>query len=226
MARRCSRPAAPTSSRALAVALMVALLVGCAPRANPADDPDRRAVHIDTRGCEAGSDTFGSGVVFGEVIVTVAHLVVEAETLTVSIDRGPELPARVLAADLQQDLAAIHVDGLDETRVETALADQGGTGRIVDAATSGTVAYEVKRRVSLRIEDVGGSDRHSRIGYELEAATADGDSGAGAFDQEGRLIGIVFASGEDGQTTWLTASSEIEDFLDDVRTSDAYEPCS
>ncbi len=67
--------------------------------------------------------------------------------------------------------------------------------------------------VSLTIEEVLGTDLHSRRGYELDAETAAGDSGAGAYDNEGRLIGVVFATGRDGDSSWITSSIEIEDFL-------------
>jgi hypothetical protein len=63
------------------------------------------------------------------------------------------------------------------------------------------------------IEEVLGTERHNRVGYEIDAATASGDSGAGAYDETDRLIGIVFATSADGATTWLSAGVEIQDFL-------------
>ena len=112
------------------------------------------------------------------------------------------------------------------SEVSMGSAVMGTTGWVAEGASSGTVAFEVSRVVDLTIEEVAGTERHSRRGYELEAATQDGDSGAGAYDVAGRLIGVVFASGPDEDTTWVTASSEIEDFISGIDRTVDFVPCS
>lgn len=189
-------------------------------------DPESRAVRLETTGCELASGRFGSGVVLeSSLVVTVAHLVVRAGSVEASVAGAPSEPVEVAAVDVQRDLAVLRLHGDDLPRIETAIADSGAEGRIVGGAASGTVPFQVKRRVNLTIEEILGTDRHARLGYELTAVTGDGDSGAGAYDEENRLIGIVFATGRDGQTTWVTASSEIEAFLATVGDSDDYPLC-
>lgn len=217
--------------RAFAVVFGFALLAGCDFVGTDDDpsvavDPEIRAVHIETTGCEYERTRFGSGVVIETgIVVTVAHLIVQAGSVEASVGGAAGGPAEVAAIDLQRDLALLRVPTDELPEVETALVDSGAEGQIVDGAASGSVPFEVTRRVNLTIEEILGTERHARLGYELAAITGDGDSGAGAYDEENRLIGIVFATGRDGGTTWLTASGEIGDFLSTVGPSDAYPLC-
>jgi S1-C subfamily serine protease len=176
--------------------------------------PERRAVRLETTGCGFAAGRTGSGVaVGGGRVITVAHLVVQADGIVAAVGGADPVDAAVIAVDLERDLAVLRVPSDDLPTIETAGAGRDASGRIVGAATSGTIPFTVEDVVSLTIEEVLGTERHSRAGYALEAATADGDSGAGAYDDADRLIGIVFATGEDGETSWVTAASEIEDFL-------------
>ena len=68
------------------------------------------------------------------------------------------------------------------------------------------------------MDEVRGQRRSTRRGYRIEATTAGGDSGAGLYDRRGRLAGLVFAVSAAGSArTWVTAESEIADFLDEFR---------
>jgi hypothetical protein len=218
------------------IALGTALLVGCGSAATNTGgetttgsiDPELRAVRLETNGCELSSGRFGSGVAVGsDLVVTVAHLVVRAESVDASVAGNDPEGAVVAAVDLERDLAVLRLaTGSGLPHVATATVDAGTSGLIVGAAASGTVPFEVKRRVNLTIEEILGTDRHARLGYEVATVTTDGDSGAGAYDEQDRLIGIVFATGRDGETTWLTASPEIEDFLATTSPSSTYPVCS
>jgi len=166
-------------------------------------------------------------VAIGEgLLLTVAHLIVRADTVTAFVGGGHATPAEVAAVDLRRDLALLRVTGGAAPPIEMVSLEEGAAGVIVGGATSGTVSFEVRRVVELTIEEILGTDRHSRLGYELAAETKDGDSGAGAFDDAGRLVGIVFATGEDEETTWITASSELEDFVASVGATDTYPLCA
>jgi S1-C subfamily serine protease len=180
----------------------------------PALDPAQRAVRIETTGCGYASERTGSGVAIGDgLVLTVAHLIARADTVAASVGDGDALDALVTAVDLNRDLALLQLPLNGVHDIEMASAGQGARGLIVGGAASGTIPFEVKTVVSLSIEEVLGNDLHSRLGYELKAETAPGDSGAGAYDDKDRLIGIVFATGKDGESSWVTASVEIENFL-------------
>lgn len=218
----------------VAAVLLLGLVAACAPEGGIAEiarptsgiDQSSRAVRLETTGCSPASGRSGSGIAIGSgLVVTAAHLIARAETVTVSGDGLGESDVVVAAVDLQRDIAVLRWLAVDIPDVETGSVSAGARGRIVGAAASGTVPFEVRRYVDLTIEEILGTERHSRLGYELAARTADGDSGAGAYDEANRLIGMVFASGPDEKTTWLTASTEIFDLIATVGPADEYELC-
>ncbi|MBK5268134.1 MAG: trypsin-like peptidase domain-containing protein [Acidimicrobiia bacterium] len=206
---------------AVVATMLVGLGAACGPGDPPAIDagalplvPAQRAVTIETTGCGLAADRTGSGVAISDgLVLTVAHLVVKADEVVARVGDGDPMSAVVVAVDLNLDLALLRVPPNGVSSVDTSSVGTGSEGFIVGGATSGTVPFVVKQMVSLSIEQILGSDRHSRLGYELEAATANGDSGAGAYDVHDRMIGIVFATSDGGASTWITASAEVEKFL-------------
>jgi len=206
----------------VALVFLVTVANGCNSNASAGADisgshefsPAQRAVRIETTGCGFAPGRTGSGVAIGEsLVLTVAHLVARADEVVASVGHGEEVKAAIIAIDLSLDLAVLRVPPDEVPAVDMARAAAGDQGLIVGGAASGTVPFEVKDVVSLSIEEILGTDRHTRLGYELEAMTTTGDSGAGAYDAENRLIGIVFATGEDGESSWITGGAEIERFL-------------
>jgi S1-C subfamily serine protease len=202
--------------------MLVMVVAGCGPIESvqsvestaPAVDPAQRAVRIETTGCGYASDRTGSGVAIGDgLVLTVAHLVARADTVAASVGDGGPVDALVTAVDLDLDLALLQLPLNGVHDIEMASVGAGAEGLVVGGAASGTVPFAVKKVVSLSIEEILGTDLHSRLGYELEATTAPGDSGAGAYDNEDGLIGILFATGKDGESSWVTSSVEIENFL-------------
>lgn len=189
--------------------------------------PIERAAMIETTGCGYASGRVGSGVALGGgLVITVAHLVVHASRADLSIGDVLAGDGTVVAVDLERDLALLRLADGDLADVTTASAVKGDRGSVVGAAVSGTVPFQVRGVVELTIEDVLGNGRHSRLGYQLDADTTDGDSGAGVYDSQGRLIGIVFATSDGGAVTWATAATEIEDFLSTTSRDDVYDLCN
>jgi S1-C subfamily serine protease len=215
----------------LTLALVAGSMTGCGSNEQQENvqtvlDPADRAVLLETNGCGFASGRTGSGVAIGDdLVVTVAHLIVEAETVTAILNGQTHERVPALAVDRRLDLAVLRLPTEELPAIEMSSVQKGARGLIVGASTSGAVAFEVRGVVELMIEEVFGTSRHSRLGYELAATTADGDSGAGVYDENDNLIGIVFATGQDGTTTWVTASSEIEGFLSSVGPTDAYPLC-
>jgi S1-C subfamily serine protease len=220
--------------RSAAVAMALFGAVGCGSPASeataqpdpPIFDPHQRAVRIETTGCGYAAGRTGSGVAMGDgVVLTVAHLVVRADTVLASVNDGAATEAAITAVDLNRDLAVLRLppDGLPS--VEMTSVAKGDRGLIVGGAVSGTVPFEVKGVMGVTIEEVFGTERHRRLGYEVLAATARGDSGAGAYDERNRLIGIVFATSPDGESSWITSSIEIESFLAHHRADTAPMRC-
>lgn len=210
----------------MVVALFTVAIVSCS-GSGPTEDALTRAVVLETTGCEFSSGRTGSGFIYGgDTAVTAAHLVARASAVTIETADAATYEAEIVGIDLARDLAALRLKAPSIPTVETIVASTGDSGLVVGGARSGTVTYEVRRVIELTIEEVLGTERHSRSGYELAAVTGDGDSGSGVYDAEGRLVGMVFATGPDEGTTWVTAAIEIEDFLASLSEYQDFVPCS
>ncbi len=209
----------------MAAGLCLIGLVGCG-----ASDPDRtatppdgRAVVVSTEGCGLASGATSSGVaVGGDLVVTAGHAVARSSAIRVTDPDGADHGAVAVAVDEAADLALLRVDGFAArtgstpvTSIRVVAAEAGEAVTIVSGASTGTSTGPVLRVAAITVDAVAGSDGHRRVGYEVDVATATGDSGAGAYDGDGALVGVVFAVGgtPDRPTTWLTASSEVAELL-------------
>lgn len=181
-----------------AAVLAAAVLVGaCGGDVTVA--PAERAVVVSTTACGDASATSGSGVlVGGGRIVTVAHLVIGAGSVEVELADGRRMSAAPTVIDPVRDLAVLRTEvEVTVDRVVLADADAGEVLRLVGGAESGDLDAPVLRPAVLVVDEVRGTARHRRGGYELEAAIERGDSGAGLFDDSGRLIALLFARSSD-----------------------------
>ena len=194
--------------------IIIALALASCTSPQPAR-PAERAVRVDVDACGAASGTTGSGVALGDGrVLTVAHTLARGSDPRVTDASGRTHDAALVAIDLVNDLALLDAPDLHiDMPPVFALATVDTTGLIYGAAASGTVGYHVTRVVNLTTEHVLGSDQARRMGYELDADTERGDSGAGVYNEADRLVGIVFAVSTDQSSTWATASSVVEQFL-------------
>jgi serine protease Do len=138
----------------------------------------------------------GSGVIISAdgYIATNNHVVADADTVTVALNDGRELTAKVVGRDPQTDLAVIKVDAkdlpavtfADTSKIEVgdrvlAIGNPFGIGETV---TSGIVSAK-GRRVGI-LADVEGYEDF----IQTDAAINPGNSGGALVDVNGRLIGI------------------------------------
>ncbi len=186
------------------------------PLVSPAD----RAVAVSTTGCGDANDGEGSGVVIetGQV-ATAAHVVAGSAEVTVA-DGGREQQAWIVAFDPKRDLALLEVAPAEGDaaipRLKLREASAGEEGLIVGATRSGTMDFVIASKTRIEIEEVRGTARTRRSGYQLEAMTEPGDSGAGLYDDAGHLVGVLFAvSTNDHGRSWAVSANEVEAFLDD-----------
>ncbi|MDA0185590.1 trypsin-like peptidase domain-containing protein [Solirubrobacter phytolaccae] len=121
-------------------------------------------------------------------VLTVAHAVEGARSVRVD-----GRAARVVRVDRRRDVAELAVPGLAAGAARFA---RGGDTVEVHLLR-GTVSARVLRRVTARL------DGASRPALELATRVQPGDSGAPVTDQDGRLVGLVFARGDD--STWVAA---------------------
>jgi S1-C subfamily serine protease len=176
---------------------------------------EERRVTFDTTACGDGSKTSGTGVIIGDgIVLTTAHSVLRSGSIAVQLPAGGEaVSGEVVYLDLAADLALLRVDGLVAPPVEYALA-RSDDEVIVAAGPSDTFRTAVVRPVDVRIEEVGGTNRISRIGYELDVNISLGDSGSGVYDTSGRLVGIVYGRNPDGAPrSFATGKEQLADVL-------------
>lgn len=172
-----------------------------------------RDVTIETSACGDVSKTSGSGVVVGDGrVLTVAHVVIGASGIDVISSAGTR-SASIVQLDPTRDLALLDVADLSAPEIELVDLRTGETGIVIDGGTSAPAAAEV-RRLILEVADVGGTASHRRTGYELTGDIGPGNSGAGVFDADGRLGGVVFAISTDRDgVAFAVGAEEIEPLL-------------
>ena len=190
------------------------LLAACSDA--PVDPDELPAARLAGEACRvpllAGAVVLGDGLV-----LTAAHVLAGAEDgLSVQLASGEQAPARVVGFDTQRDLALLAA-AVEAPAVRLAEAATGDRGLIVSVSRTGellTVRHEVVREITATGEDVVGDG--SRRALELAADVAPGMSGAGVYDEDGRLLGVVFAESRERPITYAVTAAEIEAFLDEA----------
>lgn len=177
-------------SRVIGTGLAAAvLMVGCAP------DPPTAIVGIRVNGCPPGLD-IGSGAVVAEgIVLTSAHTLRGAQSITVH--RGDDVAdATIVGFDPDFDLAYLSTDlpGTRPLDVDSSAVEDGARGRawVVRRGEPVPVDVIIERRIRLRTEDIYVEDETVRPGLEITADVRRGDSG-GPIVVDGKVVGVVWA---------------------------------
>jgi serine protease Do len=179
------------------------------------------------RGFDYGPPTaVGSGFIVDEngLIVTNNHVVDGAETVTVKLQDGTELEAKVLGRDPDTDLALVKVEtdkplqaltfaDSDEVRVGDPVVAIGSPFGLGGTVTAGIVSADHRAIGAGRYDDF----------LQIDAPINRGNSGGPAFNLEGEVIGVNTAiSSPTGGNVGIgfaipanLAQSIIEDLKDD-----------
>ena len=150
----------------------------------------------------------GSGFVVSAdgLILTNAHVVADASTLTVEFSDGRQAPATVVASDSTHDLAVVRVDRTGLTPVtlgdsgalvvgQTAIAIGSPLGTFTETVTQGIISGLDR---SIDVADQGTRSVHHLTGLiQTDAAINPGNSGGPLLDGSGRVVGIVSANATD-----------------------------
>jgi serine protease Do len=135
----------------------------------------------------------GSGFIVDAdgIIVTNNHVVRDADTVTVTLDSGRELPAKVLGRDARTDIAVLKVEAGEKLPwIELGQSADVRPGQWVVAVGNpfglgGTVTAGI---VSARGRDIGSGPYDDYI--QVDAPINQGNSGGPLFSQDGRAIGV------------------------------------
>jgi S1-C subfamily serine protease len=195
-------------------------------------DASRSVVKVLGTACGLGVE--GSGWVTTDgLVVTNAHVVAGEDDTTVQLQgRGPRLAAHAVAFDERNDVAVLAVDGLRAPGL-----------RLRDDVPSGTSAallgfplngpYDVRpaRMGQTRMaiaDDAYGNGPVTRSISPLRGVVRHGNSGGPLVDEQGRVVGTVFAStvGGDRAGGYAVPNAVVQDVLGRVHGSVSTGPCA
>src|SRR4051794_3506809 len=176
-----------------------------APEPAIAHDPDvRRAGRsvVKVLGSACGLGIEGSGWVAGpDLVVTNAHVVAGEDSTTVTTRSGTELDATPVHYDTHDDLAILHVDGLDLRSLSLAPEVTSGTaGAVLGYPENGP--FHVAPARSGTTETVISQDSYGRGPIQRQMTpfrgeVRSGNSGGPVVDGSGHVLTTVFASAKD-----------------------------
>lgn len=181
--------------------------------------PEETVLQLKLEGCRHGVGNRATAVSMGSgLAMTVAHAFDDVESFTVLDPDGTEFTADIVHLDRDRDIAVLSFsneeraagvqEGLvfgpatEDTSVRLALHPEDGPW-VQDV--------EILRRVKVSLDGVGRRD-----GIELSGNIQPGDSGGPVLDDEGRVIGLVFASSRGDDRGWAVASTDLASALDDI----------
>jgi S1-C subfamily serine protease len=183
---------------------------------------------------EARTDTgkaTGSGVIFGGngLVLTNAHVVDEARSLSVTLSTSEPLRARLVGRDVGNDLAVLRVRraGLPVARFGRSADLRVGDPAIVvgspfgfqGSVTTGVVSA-LHRVVNVPDSEGVGEGRELVDAIQTDAAINPGNSGGALADTDGRIVGIstaIATNGDAESNAGVGFAIPIEDALEVAR---------
>ena len=221
-----------------AVSRLQPALSGTPPEEVAMDTATRDAVSRSVRLVQAvacGVESDGTAfAISAHRLVTNAHVVAGAKTVSIS-DGGDDLhPATVIAFDPSRDLAVLETAATVPSLTSLALSDETASGELAvfghpsggPLVVSPAVVQSVESALGRDIYDERESTREVVV---LAAVLHPGDSGGPVTDGHGRVVGVAFAIAPDRPSTaYALAVSELRSLLDTVGTREhaaALGPC-
>jgi len=177
-------------------------------------------VLIKSTGCKS-SPTQTVGTVIGkDLIVTVAHGVAGQTSTSITTVSGQVLNAKVVAIDINLDLALIYVDSAKSTTKLLPLkfgdAVAGSETRFVAFEDSQQFAISAKIKEILRIdtEDIYLKNKISRPGLEIKTRVVVGNSGGPLINHKSEIVGLVWATSRtEKNLAWATRIEAADKLL-------------
>jgi Trypsin-like peptidase domain len=157
----------------------------------------------------------GAGVtIAGRLVLTDAHVVAGSTSLELRID-GRTASGTVVHLDPRLDLALIQLTAdfawPENRNLTFGSATKGDSGwvTLLRDDTLKPTRVRVIRPVTIITEDIYVNGRVTRRGYEIEAATRPGDSGA-AVTVGGKVIGLLWSRSRlSDNRAWVTDTSTL-----------------
>ena len=160
----------------------------------------------------------GSGVIISSdgYILTCAHVVDGASTITVTID-DKDYTATLVGEDTTSDIAVIKIDADGLTPATVGDSDSLKVGQSVMAVGNplgelgGTVTGGMISALNRSVTIQGTSSTNTMSLIQMDASVSPGNSGGGLFNMNGELIGIVNAKSSSSDAEGLGFAIPIND---------------
>ncbi|WP_418277172.1 S1C family serine protease [Isoptericola jiangsuensis] len=186
------------------------------------DAVQRMAVRVRNVGCENLST--GSGFAIDEhTLITNRHVVAGSETLEVNTYDGRDIDVATASAASLADLAVVRTEDPLPSSPQIAESDPRQGDRVT------VVGYPSGGELTVTDGEVIGSTTdplNENLGEVLitDAPVEPGSSGSAALDEQGRVIGVVYAKTTDGRSLVVPAST-LRALLDDGAAFTDLPPC-
>jgi S1-C subfamily serine protease len=175
------------------------------PETGIASDPQvLRAAKSTVRvtGVACGYGVGGSGwVAAPETVVTNAHVVAGESVTRVQLGgSGPSLTAEVRLFDRRNDVAILHVDGLEARPLQTAAPRPGGSAAVIGFPENGPLDVQPGRTGDTRRVLSGNAYNQGPVERDVTSFLVNvrsGNSGGPAVNENGRVVSTIFASRAD-----------------------------
>ena len=162
----------------------------------------------------------GSGVIISSdgYILTCAHVVDGASTITVTID-DKDYTATLVGEDTTSDVAVIKIDATGLTPATVGDSDNLKVGQSVMAVGNplgelgGTVTGGMISALNRSVTIQGTSSTNTMSLIQMDASVSPGNSGGGLFNMSGELIGIVNAKSSSSDAEGLGFAIPINDAI-------------
>lgn len=169
--------------------------------------------------CPTGSE--GSGFVYRDgLVATNAHVVAGSSDLAVQVGgKGRPYPAEVVEFDAEADVAVLRVPELQAPALEFGNGlGPGDDSVVVGFPANGPYTISptrVREKINARGLDIYDSNSVVREVYSVRGIVREGNSGGPLIDDEGKVVGMVFArSATDEETGYALTRAEIADELE------------
>lgn len=192
-------------------------------QAAPSEGPDspaldtasRSVVRINGTAERCSQDQSGSGfVVSPGRVVTNAHVVSGVDHPVVEGRDGQAHPGTVVYYDRGVDLAVVSVEDLDAAPLPLGSDEAAGSlTTFMGYPLGGPFAARpatVQGLGTMATSDEEGHRDQPRKIYQLAAHVQQGNSGGPLLDQQGRVVGVVFAKATRGQTGYALSMKELD----------------
>ena len=227
---RCKRLSRSTSILASIAAAIALVACQSEPTSTSATDPSptdsstdsiaaqqlraQAAVRVVAEGCKTNASLGAGAVIADDRIVTVAHVVAGATTITLVAFDGTRYSAELVGIDRVHDLALLRA-AVPLVALPSRAMVPGDAGWYTvyrqDAAVE--MPFEAQAVVDINVNDIDNTAKSLRRGFQVQATVKSGDSGA-VLVVDGAATAVLFArsTGAD-ERAWATDLSELQPLL-------------